>query len=353
MRVAVIGAGLFGCTAALHLDRAGAEVHLFEKSGVLLNGATSRCYYRLHRGYHYPRSLETAKESLQSEASFRAEYGPAVIDGGVQIYAVANEGSRVSGEVFEHFLRYLRLPFVRVPKHELIRNCDDIFAVEEPRLDFNELAGLVTAKLAASGVELHAKELTPSRAAEFDFIVVAAYANTGGVLAKFGIEPPEYKFQVVERPAVLLPAGFDGSSIVVVDGPFCCVDPLGSTALHIVGHVVETVHATNVGTSAQVPTELRQYVNTINELPKGLSRFGRVIADGSKFVPGLAKAEHVTSTLTIRAVMPNVEATDARPTLVDRVSDKIIRVFSGKLGTAVTAAREVVRMLEPGLRSAA
>jgi hypothetical protein len=48
---------------------------------------------------------------------------------------------------------------------------------------------------------------------------------------------------------------------------------------------------------------------------------------------------------TVRAVLAGQEATDARPTLVGQVDDKVIRIFSGKLGTAVAAAREAAAML--------
>ena len=38
--------------------------------------------YRLHRGYHYPRSIETAKSSLAGEKSFREFYSDSLINTG-------------------------------------------------------------------------------------------------------------------------------------------------------------------------------------------------------------------------------------------------------------------------------
>jgi hypothetical protein len=43
---------------------------------------------------------------------------------------------------------------------------------------------------------------------------------------------------------------------------------------------------------------------------------------------------------SVRAVLPNVDATDERPTLVER-DGNVVSILSGKICTAVTAARQV------------
>ena len=73
MKIAVVGGGLFGCTAAIYAARAGHEVHLLEAKRDLMRGATAGTFARGHRGYHYPRSPETGRESRRAEKSFRAE----------------------------------------------------------------------------------------------------------------------------------------------------------------------------------------------------------------------------------------------------------------------------------------
>jgi hypothetical protein len=52
---------------------------------------------------------------------------------------------------------------------------------------------------------------------------------------------------------------------------------------------------------------------------------------------------------TVRTVLPGVEGTDARPTLVRRVSERMITVFSGKIATCVGAAAEVASLVEERL----
>jgi hypothetical protein len=47
---------------------------------------------------------------------------------------------------------------------------------------------------------------------------------------------------------------------------------------------------------------------------------------------------------SVRAVLPDVENTDKRPTLIHR-QDNETRILSGKICTAVTAAKQVTEML--------
>lgn len=347
MRVAVLGGGLFGATAAFMAARAGHDVHLFEAKSRLMSGATSGCYYRLHRGYHYPRSPETGEESLAAEALFRAEYGRAVIDGGTQLYAIPFR-CKVSGLEFERFMERMGLPYRRLSGHELLTS-DCVFDVAEPRIDAAMLAQLVSDRIVDAGitVDYGVQDLRALRD-EFDRIVVATYANTNSVLAELGCEPQEYRFQVVEKPIVELPSAFRDISIVVMDQ--CCIDPHQWSTYHALGHVIGTIHSQNSGVEGWVSDKLepliergliRQYESDVWELSR-VRETAELIAD---HVPDVKGCNYIGSMFTLRAVLTGVERTDARPTLVDRIDNQVIRVFSGKLGTAVTAARDVVAML--------
>ena len=78
--IAVIGAGIFGSTAAWYLSKEGYNVNLFEKNDDIITQASYINQYRLHRGYHYPRSSETAQSSLAGEASFLEFYGDSIVN---------------------------------------------------------------------------------------------------------------------------------------------------------------------------------------------------------------------------------------------------------------------------------
>ena len=58
-RCAVVGGGIYGVTVATKLKVSGYDVHLYEAENDILNRASGINQYRIHRGYHYPRSMET------------------------------------------------------------------------------------------------------------------------------------------------------------------------------------------------------------------------------------------------------------------------------------------------------
>ena len=344
MRVAVIGGGLFGCTAAALAAKHGHEVHLFEAKPKLMQGATSCCYYRLHRGYHYPRSLETGQESLSAEESFRLWYGKAVIDGGQQYYAVP-EDAKVTGPEFQGFMDALKLRYRRIERHPSV-NAKWVFEVEEPRVDAAMLSILATDAVEESGVHVHVGR-PAGKLDGFDRIIVAAYAGTNQILKRLGLPQVEYKFQVVEKPIVALPAAFANTSIVVMD--HCCVDPHQYTDCHAIGHVSATFHHENVGIEPLVPLHLLPYVErgVVRERDGyAVSRINDVVRAMADVIPAVRGCEYMGSMYSVRALLAGQESTDARPTLLRRLSDQVAQIFSGKLGTAVVAAEQAVGILQ-------
>lgn len=346
MKIAIVGGGLFGSTAAILAARAGHEVHLLEAKRDLMLGATAGTYSRLHRGAHYPRHAPTGRESRKAEASFRAEYGAAVIDNGRQFYVVPPDSrNHVTVGEFCRFLDDEGLSF---------RENGGIVEVREPRVNLQALQVLVRQKVADAGVHVHLETRAEAGLRDrFDHIVVAAYSGLNDVLVTLGCEPAEYKFQVIEKPVVLLPAGFAGVSMVVIDGPFGCLDPLDDTPLHVLGHVVETVHAENVGFRATVPKHLAPLIDQGLIRNPAVTKFRQVVNGLAPFVPGVEKAVHVGSMFVVRAVLAHQEATDSRPTLLRRLDHQVSTIFSGKLGTCTTVARQFCDTLRSDQREAA
>ena len=338
MRVGVVGGGLFGSTAAIFAARAGHDVHLFEAKPELMCGATAGTYSRVHRGFHYPRHAPTGRESRRAEKSFRAEYGPAVIDDGYQFYVVPPHRSHVTVDEFRDFLDNENLAF---------SEDGGVFQVVEPRINLGVLQQMVRQIVHSAGVKVHLGARAPSDLRRcFDRVVVAAYSGINAALLDLDIEPTEYKFQVVERPVVRLPPGFRDTSIVVVDGPFGCIDPLDEGGLHVLGHVVHTIHASNTGYHAEVPQHLAPLIDqgVIQNPPA--TRFAAVVDDLARYVPDVRAAEHVGSSFVVRAVLAGEEKTDRRPTIITRHDRQAVSIFSGKLGTACRAATEVLAIIQ-------
>jgi hypothetical protein len=154
------------------------------------------------------------------------------------------------------------------------------------------------------------------------------------------------QFEVCEKPVVNMSDFFGRPSIVVLDGPFMCVDPLGSTDAFVLGNVVHAIHATNVGLTPIVPDEIRPLLDAGLVPPPAFSRFASFVESGSAFIPALREARHRGSMFTVRAVLPELDRTDARPTIVRALDERTISVFAGKLATCLDAADRVAKLLQ-------
>src|SRR3990167_5049670 len=84
-----------------------------------------------------------------------------------------------------------------------------------------------------------------------------------------------------------------------------------------------------------------------------VSKAEAMIDAASEFIPAVSDAEYIGSMFTGRAVLPDRDATDERPTLVQELDSQVIRIFSGKLGTAVQAAEQVTTLIDQEMKAAA
>lgn len=348
MRVAVVGGGIFGTTAALELSRRGHRVELYEREADLLQAASGINQYRLHRGYHYPRSRETASDCRDSEIVFREAFGPAVLDHSDHYYAVAARDSLTTMDDYVSFCRNLDLE-TEVARPDVLDPSSVALSVRvrEQMFDPDVLRTLVWSQLRESGVTVHlGTEVAMADLADADRVVIATYAGLNQMLGEESTARRPYQFEVCEKPVVQLPAGFAGTSVVVMDGPFMCFDPVGTGGRHVLGHVVHAIHATNVGLVPEVPDAIAPLLNRgVVERP-AVTHIDRFIEAGREFFPEIAQAVHVGSMFTVRAVLPGVEGTDTRPTLVRQVDERVITVFSGKIATCIAAATQVAALVE-------
>ncbi len=74
MKIAVIGAGWYGCHVSRVLSEKGYDVTLYEKNADIFSGISSKFGVKLHAGSHYPRSSETRKGCHQGLEEFCANY---------------------------------------------------------------------------------------------------------------------------------------------------------------------------------------------------------------------------------------------------------------------------------------
>ena len=337
----VVGAGIFGSTAAVSLSNNGYNVELHEKEKNIMGCASSINQYRLHKGYHYPRSIETATECINGLKTFKKKYKQSVLNGNLEhYYCIASQDSLITSDEYLSFLDKCNLDYEIV---DSIKNTSLTIKVKEELFDSQVLKFLVNKKLSSNRVKvITGYRPTLDDMKNFDVVVNATYSNTNEYL----IEKTTYQFELCEKPVVKLPSMYKNKSIVIMDGPFMCLDPYGTTDYHVLGNVVHAIHETNIGTKPIIKNNvLKKYIN--NGIIKNpvVTNIEKFIETGKKFFDGFDELEHIGSMYTIRTVLKNREYDDARPTLVEK-HEKIYTLFSGKIDTCVDASNNLIRRIK-------
>ena len=104
MKVAIIGGGIFGCTCAIRLGNRNISTTIFEEKKDILSAASRVNQYRIHKGYHYPRSSKTVNQVKEGEKLFIKEYKDAIYGKCKNLYAVASKNSHVNASEYLKFL---------------------------------------------------------------------------------------------------------------------------------------------------------------------------------------------------------------------------------------------------------
>ena len=340
--VGVIGGGIFGVSAALELSSLGIAVTLYEKRSDILDGATARNMFRLHRGYHYPRDADTASQARDGFRSFWRAFGDAVVGHVSHYYAIASAGSRTTVEQFRTHCDQLGLRVRTIPlPYVAVDQIEECFEVEEYYFDVSRLKRIARERLLASHVRMRLGHSGSSDEVSraHDYVVVAAYGSINQVLQELGCPRIQLQYEVCEVPIIHAPSLRD-CSIVVMDGPFVSIAPYRG-GLHLLYDVVHSVHARVIGYRGDGWPAFARHLDGPPMASPLRTRFEPILASGRRFLTPLNDVAHIGSLFAERVVLPGVSESDKRPTLVQWVSPNVISILSGKVSVAVDAGRTV------------
>tara|TARA_B100001093_G_scaffold277566_1_gene265286 strand:- start:2400 stop:4190 length:1791 start_codon:yes stop_codon:yes gene_type:complete len=340
--VAVVGGGIFGCTSAIELAKRGHKVTLYEQHEDIMLETSSINQYRVHRGYHYPRSFDTASSCKQSSIDFVKAFRQAIVkDNNIEhYYAIAKTNSLTSPTQYLEFLNLVGLDYEIVKN---IPNTSLTVKVHERLYDPDLLRDIIKKRLKGSNVEIKLGfKASHNEIKNHDASVLATYSS----LNDWNPKPVSYKYQLCEKPVFKLPATYQNKSIVIMDGPFMCIDPYGESGYHVLGNVVHAIHSTNTGDYPKIPRGFEGLLNNGIIKNPSITKVADFIESALPFFSDIKDSIHIGSMYTFRVVKPNLEKTDARPTLIDSISSSMFSVFSGKVCTSLFSAKELANLIE-------
>ena len=333
MKIAVVGAGVFGCVAAIDLFRnISKDVTLFDCDSEIMSRASKINQYRLHRGYHYPRSIETALQAKQGFESFKQRFGECCTDYGIDHwYGLANDS--ITSDQYIDFMDRVGLKYEYVDPSVSIFNPNAVsaaFKVNEQTLIFDSFRDRIWQELFHTDVKVKlSRRFEPYQLDNYDLVINATYANLNYLLPES--EQIDYQFELVEKCVIDVVRPMSG---VVLDGDYMCIDPVNFIGWCQVGHVKHAIHDVQVGKFFNFPT-----------LAPIQSKQDLILNEFGKYFKA-PKHDYYTSRYVVRTVLPSREHDDARPTYITKHNDKLYSIFSGKIDTVVDISNELIKMLK-------
>lgn len=130
MKIAIIGAGWFGCHIANKLKKEH-DVSLFDENG-FFSGASMNNQNRLHLGYHYARSDATRVLCKRTFEKFKVDYGNLISSVPNNIYAIPERNSIID---FKTYIKIFADFDFELVDHNYLNNVSGAICVNEKHID--------------------------------------------------------------------------------------------------------------------------------------------------------------------------------------------------------------------------
>jgi glycine/D-amino acid oxidase-like deaminating enzyme len=358
----VIGAGIFGSKLALALSQHHARVLLVERESDLLSRASYTNQARVHRGYHYPRSLLTALRSRVNFTRFVDDFADCIDSTFESYYAVGRLHSKVTAAQFGNFCRRIGAELEPAPRRikSLFddRLIEDVFRTREYVFDANKLRDKLRAALRTSGVVVRlgcAATLLAQDDAGLRLTCVAdeasesftatqvfgcTYSQLNRILADSGLPLIALKHELTEMALVEVPPELACAGVTVMDGPFYSLMPFPARGLHTLSHVRYTPHCA----WEDRPGQAYRDGDAVLREKSHHSRYPHMIRDAARFLPAMKNCRYRESMWEIKTVLPRSEVDDSRPILVRR--NHGLPNFVGILGGKVDNVYDIIDELD-------
>ena len=142
----IIGAGWYGCHIGLYLKELGHNVIIYEKEKKIFSCASGFNQFRLHKGFHYPRSSITIDEIKKNYRRFIKRYKNFIYYPKNNLYCIAEKKSLIDSKIYEKILYSHNLKYKKKLKHKLT-NIESAYIVNEGVIQNDKIINYYKKKL--------------------------------------------------------------------------------------------------------------------------------------------------------------------------------------------------------------
>lgn len=238
-RVAVIGAGWYGCHIATSLQTLGFDCTVFEQHARPLNEASGNNQFRLHLGFHYPRHHGTRVQSRDGFMRFMERYRDLSREVTENVYAVPRDDSLIDFGTYRLIMTSSGIDYRLVDKvsirltniEGLILTNERILLIERARRYFaNRLGSRLRLGDTVKSVVEHTGYVDVN-GERFDLLVDATWGHRVGLPMRCFYEPTILLYY---ETAEAFPA------VTMVDGPLCSIYPTEDRNIFTLSSVLHT-----------------------------------------------------------------------------------------------------------------
>lgn len=339
MKIGIIGSGWYGCHLAYVLSKYGHIVTIFEKEQTIFSGASSQNTNRLHRGYHYPRSKVTRMENMECIEKFIDRYPQFVYGKANNIYGVSQQDSILDWETYKDILRSSNLKYKEIDAEKYgFKNLQGALICDEYFIDFVKAKSFFENKLKTNihyNTPVHslhetADEIVVNKKYHFDLIVDCSYSFF------LKTESLKIKYELIQLPIL---KGINNNrelSFVIMDGHFQSLTPYVLSENHFTLYDVEF-------SSLLKSNDISDIINSPMSKEQTLMFEKEMMEKANYYYHNFSKVYEIVGKIsTIRATHDNL---DANRKIVCEKESKIIKIFSGKIGSIFQAESLLLNLL--------
>ena len=345
--ICIIGGGFYGCYIAKKIKEnfKNINIEIYEKNRDLITGAGKNNQYRLHLGFHYPRSFETIKQTQEGSKIFINEFKNFISKPKKNIYLI-HKKSLINFVSYKNIFKKLKIHFEEL-------NLKNINFLKDPEIyqgaiNTKEQVILLDKlipslkKIVKTNCNINYKNEIKkinsktgeifdqkNKIKKFDYIINTTYTNPNLGLKK------KYKIKYEIAGMVKIKNTLKNTAVTIMDGPFISLYPRNNNEASI-----SSVKFTPIKKFRKL-SNLKKYIKSANKNKKNIEK--KIINHSKIFFNDKIKIINKGLILAPKVKILNDKLSE-RLSLVKQYH-KTLSILCGKLDAAPLAYKKIENII--------